>query len=201
MLKTLLQLASNILAALIGGGVFLISLFGLQLGVSLSFIVGLCGHIVAGIWIFPSPNVLIVREPGEALNSVLKNGGRKLTQMRSFPYKITNYELRKKILHICDVAEKIFETVKKNPEDVRTGQLFSSYYLDPTIKILSKYVELSKHKDYSAEVQSRLEHVEAVLDSVQVAFEKQFSNLLRNEMLDLDTEIALLEETIEIEGS
>lgn len=200
MLKTLMQLTSNIPAALVGGSVFAFSLVVLQSGVFLAFFVGLSGYVVAGVWIFPSREVQIIRTHKESLHSVLKDGERKLTQMRSFSYKITNYDVRKKIVYICDVAEKIFETVKKNPEDVRTGQQFSSYYLDPTIKILRKYVELSEHKAYSAEVQSRLDHVETVLERVQSAFEKQLSNLLRNEMLDLDTEIALLEETIEIEG-
>lgn len=200
MLKTLMQLAANIPAAFVGGGAFLISLFGLQLGVALSFVVGISGYIVAGIWIFPSSRIPVEPDRKGMLNSVLKSGERKLTRMRSFPYQITHYEVRRKITYICEVAEKIFEIVKKNPEDVKTVQVFSSYYLEPTLRILSKYVELSEHKNYSAELQDTLAHVESVLDSVQAAFEKQLSNLLRNEMLDLDMEIALLEETIEIEG-
>ncbi len=59
MLRTLLQLASNIPAALVGGGAFLFSLFVLQLGGAMSLFVGLCGYVVAGIWIFPSGDLQI----------------------------------------------------------------------------------------------------------------------------------------------
>ena len=201
MQKTLGALTSNISAACVGGGVFVLSLFLLQLGIPLSCFVGICGYIVTGIWIFPSQSSLSAGWHKESLNSVLKDGERKLTRMRKFPYQIQNYDVRKKIDRICDVAEKIFETVKKNPDDVRTAQQFSSYYLDSTIRIISKYIELSEHKAYSAEVLSSLERVELMLDSVQAAFEKQLSNLLRDDMLDLDTEIAVLEETIEMEGA
>lgn len=200
MLRTLLLLASNIPAALVGGGMFLFSLFVLRLGGVLSFFVGLCGYVVTGIWIFPSGDIRIAGERREILNVVLKDGERKLAQMRTFPHKFRNYDVRRKIVRICDVAEKIFETVKKNPEDVKTAQHFSLYYLDSTINILNKYVELSEHKAYSAEVQNALKQVESVLDKVQAAFERQLSNLLKNHMLDLDSEIAVLEETIEIEG-
>lgn len=200
MLKTFIQLASNIPAALVGGGIFIVSLFVLQLSIFLACGVSITAYFIAGLFIFPSPQAGFSGVQKEKLGAVLKEGERKLTLMRAFPYKIQNHVVRKKITYICDVAEKIFETVKKNPEDVRTAQQFLSYYLDSTIKIISKYIELSEHKAYSVDVQSTLENVEAILDNVQAAFEKQLSNLLRNDVLDLDTEIALLEETIEIEG-
>ncbi len=200
MLRTLLQLASNIPAALVGGGAFLFSLFVLQLGGAMSLFVGLCGYVVAGIWIFPSGDLQIDWKRKEILHGVLKDGEQKLAQMRSFPHKIRNYDIRRKIVRICDVAERIFETLKKNPEDVKTAQHFSLYYLDSTIHILHKYVELSEHKAYSDDIKNTLKQVETILDKVQAAFERQLSNLLKNDMLDLNSEIAVLEETIEIEG-
>lgn len=56
MRKILLQLASNIPAALFGGGMFIVSLFFLQLNFGLSFFVALSSYVIGGIWIFPPPN-------------------------------------------------------------------------------------------------------------------------------------------------
>ncbi len=200
MIRTLLQLAANIPAALVGGALFTFSLLVLQIGGFMSFVVGVCGYVVAGIWIFPAGDLRAAGERKESVTSVVKDGERKLAKMRTFPPKIKTYDMRKKIVRICDAAERIFETVKNNPDDVKTVQHFSLYYLDSTLNILTTYVELSENQDYSEDIQIALQRVETALDTVQAAFERQLAHLLNHHILDLDSEIAVLEETIEIEG-
>ena len=198
MIKTLVQLASNISAAMVGGGVFLFSLFAFQFGLALSFFVGFSGYVIAGIWIFPSSQVLIPKKHKDPFTPLFREGTRQLNTMRALSDTISNADVREVTSYICDIALKILETIKNSPAEANTVQQFSAYYLDPTIKILRKYLEISAHNASSSKLWGTLERVELILDSVQVAFEKQLSHLLSDGILAPDTEIASLEETIDI---
>jgi hypothetical protein len=199
MIKKLLLLASNIPAALSGGGIFLLLLFVFKLGAPLAIFIGISGYVITGLLIFPATPA-IEKQRQEMLGGVLKEGKNKLTQIRTLSKQIKTPQMSQKINSLCEVGENIFEAVRKKSEHVRSAQQFSNYYLDTTIKIIKKYLELSEHRAYSDDVQLALAKVERMLDDVQGAFEKQLSSLLRDEVLDLDTELAVLEETIEIEN-
>jgi len=199
MINTLMQLASNIPAALIGGGVFLLSLFALGLSAPLAIGVGVAGYLVSGLLIFPAQSARD-KQRKELLQNVLKDGERKLNQIRSLRKEIKEPQMRQKIHNLVEVGSNILEAVKKNPEYVRSAQQFSEYYLGTTITIISKYIELSQHRAHSSDVQMALAKAERMLDDIYRAFEKQLSALLRDDVLDLDTELSVLEETIELEN-
>lgn len=199
MMKSLMLLASNIPAALIGGGVFLLSLFLLGLSAPLAIGVGVAGYLVGGLLIFPAQSARD-KQRKQLLQSVLKDGEQQLSQIRSLRKEIKKPQMRQKIQNLADVGRNILEAVKKNPEQVRSAQQFSEYYLGTTITILSKYIELSEHRAHSADVEMSLAKAERMLDDIYRAFEKQLSALLRDDMLDLDTELSVLEETIELEN-
>ncbi|MBD3306869.1 hypothetical protein GF339_10610 [candidate division KSB3 bacterium] len=164
----------------------------------IALVTGVGGYLVSGFLIFPAKPAL-EQQQQDLLHRVLKDGDRQLAQIRALREEIPNRHMRQKITSICRIAEKIFDTVKKNPEDVRSAQQFSAYYLETTLKIISRYRELSEHKAYSAEVQTALTKVEKMIDDVQGMFERQLSRLLRDDVLDLDTELTVLEETIELD--
>ncbi|MBD3305061.1 hypothetical protein GF339_01790 [candidate division KSB3 bacterium] len=201
MLRAILLLASNIPAALLSGAIFVFALFVMQFETGLACLVALCSYVIAGVWIFPSANILVTeKRPKSTFNAVLKETDRKVKHLRTLPYKIQNPDVRKQISNIYEIAAKIVTAMKQYPEDAVTARQFASYYLDSTIRIIEQYIALSEHTPYSAEVLRSVERVEATFDTIQAAFEKQLANLLRNEMLDLDTEIAVLEETLDLEG-
>jgi 5-bromo-4-chloroindolyl phosphate hydrolysis protein len=198
--KTLKNLLSNLYSALIGGGVFVVTYFLLQLGFIVSLVFTVAGYAAAIFLVFPSKKEEKAAELEDMLRSVLKEGEDKLKLMRSLAYKVKSNTMRLKIDEMCNIGHQIFETVKKKPRDVRSVQQFSSYYLDTTIKIIKKYIELSAHTSYSAEIERAVKKVESTLGNAQLAFQKQLENLVRDDVLDLDTEMSVLEETLELEG-
>ena len=178
----------------------MLSYFFLQLGLLVSLGLMAAGYAAAIFLVFPSKEDLRAAELADTLRGVLKDGDQKIKQMRSLAKQVKNENMRAKILQMSRVGEQIFETAKKKPEDVRSVQQFSSYYLESTIKIIQKYLELSGHRSYSPEIQKALEKVETTLNGAQRAFQKQLESLVREDVLDLSTEMSVLEETLELEG-
>lgn len=198
MIKKLLLLPSNIPAALVGGGLFLLTLLVLQLSLLLAIGISLAGYLIGGLLIFPAKPA-IERERDELLDQVLKDGHRKLARLNTLSKEIKKASIRQQTRALCEVAENIFDTVQTKPEHVRSAQQFSDYYLDTTLKIVRRYLELAEHKVHSNDVQHTVAKAETMLNNLHSAFEKQLSSLLHDDVVDLDTELAVLEETLKLD--
>jgi len=198
MLKQLLLLGSNIPAALSGGLIFLLGLLGLHLGIPLSAGLAVVGYVISGLLIFPAKTAQENQQQA-ALHTVLKEGRQKLAQMHTLSRAIKNVNLNKQIQRICGISEKIFATVKQRPERVRVALQFSTYYLDTTLKIMHKYIELSEHQAYSADIKDSLKKVEQMLNEIETSFEKQLVTVLSDDVSALSAEMSMLQETIDVD--
>lgn len=96
--------------------------------------------------------------------------------------------------------EKILAEIRRDPADLKRSRQFLSYYLDATINIITKYATLSSQRVDDESIGESLSRTERMLDTINLAFEKQLARLLSNDVMDLDTELTLLEKTIEMEG-
>lgn len=134
------------------------------------------------------------------VNEIVREGHRKVSGLRSTVNTIRDREVRSKGLQICKLADQIFKDFKKDPSDIKTARKFTNYYLDTTINIITKYKELQSANLQSEEVEKTLKKSEEVLDTIITAFEKELVKLLENDVMNLDTEIELLEKTIKMEN-
>jgi len=133
-------------------------------------------------------------------NEIHKEGIAKLKNIRSKTRLISDNAVAEKIQNICKIGFEIFDYIEKNPDDLKRARQFINYYLDTTEKIVVQYVELSSKQNPGSEVSETLVKVENVLDSIHKTYEKQLQNLLEDDLLDLNTEIQVLEKTIQLEG-
>lgn len=206
MAKELKQDFSGIIAGLVGGGIFIVLFMVLKIGLPISLL-GLAGGYIVGKLIFKqsggSDNDMLEGVIGitqEMLDEAINEGSAKVRKLNEFIRKIPYGEVKKRAKSIAEIAEKIIEDIKKDPKDVKTGRQFLNYYLDSTLKIMDRYVEMSEHKQQSTEVQKVLKKVEDTLETLEAAFAKQLEKLLENDVLDLDTELTVLKRTIDMEG-
>ncbi len=130
----------------------------------------------------------------------VRRGIEKLRNIRSLTLKITSNDVAKQIQDICKTGSEIFAYIQKNPDDLKKAKQFINYYLDTTEKIVNRYVELSAAKEKSPEVESSLKKVEEMLVSIDETYKKQLHNLMEDDVLDLNTEIKVLETTMKMEG-
>jgi 5-bromo-4-chloroindolyl phosphate hydrolysis protein len=182
---------------------------GLILGVGpfFSIAAGICGCI-AGFIIFrpltekslPFDFASIDGISKEMYETAIAEGSRKLSKLRASADRIQDRTVQVKAKNICALTEKILDDIKKDPKDVKPARSFLNYYLDTAMNILKQYNELAVQKVSSEEVKEVIKKVDRTLGTLEQAFEKQLEKLMENDVLALNTELTVLERTIEMEG-
>lgn len=120
--------------------------------------------------------------------------GRKLTGgMRQAIKRLSQLEICKEVEDLCRIAESMFDLLKKDPKDIRIVKQFITYYLEPTHKIIIKYVELATTRPMPADAVETLERTEKSLKGIRTTFLQQKEKMLANDVIDLDTEIKVFE--------
>ncbi len=200
MVKTLNQLAASIPSAMVGGGVFVLSIFVLQMGTPLALFVALCAYVITGIWIFPAHQAQLMQNDQETAHPVFHEGFQKIGQLRKLARKAKERETREKIEQISEIANKLFFSLKKHLSEAATARQFVSDYLDPTVRILNTYLDLSQSEVYSLETLGTLDRFDRLFDKVQAIYEKHLSEIFREGEFRLDAELIELEKTLGRKG-
>ncbi len=196
---------AGLFAGLVGGAGFLILFFAVQFPLVPSLLLAFAGFGGAYLFIYafrPKPRIQFDIGSGitpELLETTMKEGGEKVKALIDCSQDIKDPTIRAKVARIIDVIKRIFANFEKDPKDIKQAKQFLSYYLDTSIKIVRKYRDLSVQNVRSPEIAATLAKAELMLDSIEKAFEKQHARLLRDDVMDLDTEIQTLEKTFNAE--
>jgi 5-bromo-4-chloroindolyl phosphate hydrolysis protein len=196
---------AGLLSGIIGGGGFLILFFAVGLPLIPSLLLGLAGFGGAYLCVYafrPKPRLSFELGEGvtpQLLETTQKEGGEKIRALVDCSREIKDPVIQAKIARIIDVVKRIYADFEKDPADIKKAKQFLSYYLDTSIKIVRKYRDLSAQNVRSPDITATLTKAEAMLDSIEKAFGKQLARLLRDDAMDLDTEIQTLEKTFNAE--
>ena len=90
--------------------------------------------------------------------------------------------------------------MEEHPEKIRLARQFIDYYQDTASSLLQKYVALQDTSLNTGQVQRLQEDTLRAAGTLNKVFEQQYQKLLRNEMMDMDAEIRLLEQTAKMEN-
>jgi hypothetical protein len=189
------------LAGATGGGLFLLLWLVFGWGFLPALLFGAAGF-GAGLLIARRRPELHVELPGvtaEMRAAALREGRAKLAELSEAIRGIYG-PARSRFDAVREAAARIVEDLERNPRDVRAARQFLGYYLDATIRVCSSYAELASTGLHGEGIAASLARTESLLDTIRRAFEQQHAKLLAGEVLDLDTEIALLERTMRGEG-
>jgi 5-bromo-4-chloroindolyl phosphate hydrolysis protein len=192
----------DVLAGLCGALVFLLFLIVVDAGIVLSVACG-AGGFVAGLFLFRRrrPVEVQVGSPDEdELREAVKEGQAKLAELRAGARSIQDPAVGAKVEAIAAVVARVLDQIRQDPRTLKNARQFLNYYLEATIKIVARYATLSSQHLRDADIQASLRRVEGMLETIRAAFEKQLALLLSNDVMDLDTELGLLEKTIKMEG-
>ena len=201
--KSTITATSGILAGFVGGGIFLV--FWLLVGVPLipSLLIGAAAY-GAGLLVFRrQPRAIAVDTggaPREIRETALREGEERVAVLKGLSARISATSVRRTCDEVVSSAQRILEDLKKNPKDIRTARQFLSYYLDATVKIVARYVELAGKNLDDASIKDSLARAESMLQMISGAFEKQHARLLEDDVMDLDAEMTLLKQTLSMEG-
>jgi 5-bromo-4-chloroindolyl phosphate hydrolysis protein len=187
--------SDGLLSGILGAVLFVIFLFIFDVGVIPSLVIGGVGF-GAGFLIFmrKKPEILA------AETNSLEEGTKKLAEIRRLEKQIQKATMVSKVKEIDISIGKILSKIQKDPSKLKQAHQFLNYYLDATLKILNKYVELSAQNLHDQTILDSLKKVEDMLQDIKDAFDKFLVKLLSDDVLNLDTELSLLGQTIKMEG-
>jgi hypothetical protein len=129
----------------------------------------------------------------EAVDKLIARGNDMLAQIRREDELIPDPQLSAQIVQMEQIAGRIFMTVIEQPAKAPQIRRFMDYYLPTTLKMLAGYRKLTDRGVQGREAQATKERIESAMQVVIGAFEKQLETLHRNDMLDITTDIDVLE--------
>ena len=94
----------------------------------------------------------------------------------------------------------ILRTIDARPERAPEARRFMNYYLPTTMKMLESY-RLMEDQSYQGEnIRESRRSIEAVLEKLATAAERQQDRLYRAEAMDVETDIEVLETMMRADG-
>jgi hypothetical protein len=140
------------------------------------------------------------RGTDEAVAEIIQGAHVRLQGILDLSSEIGKQGVRDKIDRLCRTGEQILTELGREPRQVELARAFLTYYLEAAQRIVKRYVELVRRDSTDAGVQETLSRAEASLESIQRAFDQQLGALLQSEVIDLDSEVELLEKTVQMDG-
>lgn len=95
------------------------------------------------------------------------------------------------------LTAKIFRVVEDNPSKRSQLRRFFNYYLPTTLKLLRSYETLEKQGVNGENIQTAKQDIERILDTLAIGFEQQLDDLFLSDMIDISSDIDVLENLIE----
>jgi len=186
----------RIISILAGALVFALLQLIFQLALPFALIGGVLGWLIV-ILIYSGrrnkETIVVEGLTRQDMEDTIKAGRNLTAGMRQAIKKLSQVEICLEVEDLCRIADSMFEMLKKDPKDIRIVKQFISHYLEPTHKIIIKYVELATVRPMPAGALETLGRTEKSLKGIRTTFLQQKEKMLNNDVLDLDTEIKVFE--------
>jgi hypothetical protein len=187
----------------IGGSVLLYSLlfpfnhvWHYLIGGGLALLVGRIAYIMfSGLDTSKkAPDVSQLPVTGDSVvDKLISRGQDMLRQIRREDELIPDETLSGQIVELEHITAQIFKTVIEQPRKAPQIRRFMDYYLPTTLKMLTSYRKLNERGVSGEDAKATKERIESAMQVVLGAFRKQLETLYQNDMLDITTDIDVLE--------
>ena len=154
------------------------------------------------VLILPDPEPAPEPEPERAApeDPLAVERARALAELRRLDENIEDAKLSAQIVHMEEVTGKIFDIVAGQPAKLPQLRRFLNYYLPTTLKLLNAYDRMGAAGVEGANIDGTMGRIDAMMDKVVEAFDKQLDALFADEALDISTDITVLEQMLAQEG-
>ena len=136
----------------------------------------------------------------ESVDQLVRHGQEMIAQIRDENSQIPDPVLSKKIDDLEAISNQIFLTVTDKPEKAPQIRRFMDYYLPTVLKMLTNYRKLGEREVTGENAEKTKKSVEDAMDIVLEAFTKQHDQLYQRDMLDVTTDISVLETLMKQDG-
>ena len=169
------------------------------------------GVLIAGRAVFPDKTYEVPdpkpKEPQKPkttgnpeIDALVKERDRAVSEMRRLNDAIEDAKLSRQIDHLEAVTRKIIDLVVAEPKKLPQIRKFMSYYLPTTLKILNSYDRMGSAGVDGENISTTKQKIEAMMDTIVTAYDKQLDALYGEEALDISTDITVMEQMLQQEG-
>ena len=136
----------------------------------------------------------------EDADNLLREGEKAVKELTRIRGAISETEIQHKIDALIDITDKIFKDVLEDESDYRQIRRFADFYLPTTMKLLHAYERFGSAGVTGEHIDSTLERIDAALDKIIDSYNRQYDALFKNQALDIETDITVLEQMLKKEG-
>lgn len=136
----------------------------------------------------------------QAADQVITTGRQMLTTIKRENAAIPDQELSDLMDNLYIKCEQVFRTVSECPSKAPQVRKFMNYYLPTTLKMLANYRTMEQRGVSYGEMKEARETTVRGVRLVLTACQKQIDNLHRENMLDISTDIDVLEQMLKRDG-
>ena len=133
-------------------------------------------------------------------DQVITTGIDMLDTIRKENASIPDQELSEQMDNLALRCEQIFRTVSETPSKAPQVRKFMNYYLPTTLKMLANYRTMQQRGVSYGEMKEARETTVHGMNLILTACQKQIDNLHRDNMLDISTDIDVLEQMLKRDG-
>lgn len=134
------------------------------------------------------------------IDALIKERDRALSEMHRLNDAISDEKISAQINHLEEVTRKIMDHVAANPKKLPQIRRFMDYYLPTTLKILNAYDRMDSTGVSGSNIDTTKAKVEAMMETITQAYDKQLDSLFGEEALDISTDITVMENLLAREG-
>ncbi len=136
----------------------------------------------------------------EEVDAILERGRAMIREIRTENDLIPDEGLSASLDELENKCAEVFRTVYEKPAKASQIRKFMEYYLPTTLKMVKAYRTLDERSVNGAEAQAAKQRIQDALKVVLKACDKMLDNLYRDDMLDITTDIDVLEQMLKRDG-
>ena len=133
-------------------------------------------------------------------DQVITTGQDMLATIKKENAAIPDQELSEQMDNLAIKCEQIFRTVSESPAKAPQVRKFMNYYLPTTLKMLANYRTMQERGVSYGEMKEARDTTVHGMNLILTACQKQIDNLHRDNMLDISTDIDVLEQMLKRDG-
>ncbi len=208
------QKKKELIAGLIGGG-FVCALYAAIFGFSkpIHLLIGIPLSILAGwaVSIMARPLDTKKKAPEQQKDPIpltgnayademIARGQQLMKEIRAENEMIPDEHLSEQIVQLDDVMDRIFRAVAEQPGKAPQIRRSLDYYLPTTLKMLSGYRVMDERQVRGDMAEQTRKQIHDAMDIVVTAFTRQLDTMYQADVLDISTDIDVLETLLKQDG-
>lgn len=134
------------------------------------------------------------------IDALIAERDRAVGEMRRLNENIPGEKISAQISHLEETTQKVVSYVAAHPEKLSQIRRFMDYYLPTTLKLLNAYDRMGSAGVEGENIAGTRERIDAVMDTLVSAYDKQLDALYADEAMDIATDITVMENLLKQEG-